>query len=288
MSEELLKDIAARLEAIGESVSEERIRGIVGEELGKLAPAERKMRFGGDQKIVGSKFSRWDLNSADVEFLYDMQTSLRGQRRVNGSGVYGGPSEELENAFGEISDAQYMTADEVRKIDRQAIDDLFPRVTKRNMRAYEAAVRAMDTAESGYGTQLVGAQYVGDLWQAARHGEPRLQPAGHVRDDCADGLSAGRGGHPGDAVRGREHVGHCERLYHGQDRLEPGERDAAKKFIIHQVWSGEMDEDSIIPFVPFLRRQAQLSLAHYSRLAGVQRRHDEHGNQRHQRWWTPT
>jgi hypothetical protein len=38
----------------------------------------------------------------------------------------------------------------------------------------------------------------------------------------------------------------------------------AKKFVIHQMWSGEMEEDSIIPFVPFLRRQAQLSLAHYS------------------------
>jgi hypothetical protein len=38
----------------------------------------------------------------------------------------------------------------------------------------------------------------------------------------------------------------------------------AKKFIIHQIWSGEMEEDSIVPFVPFLRRQATLSLAHYS------------------------
>jgi len=38
----------------------------------------------------------------------------------------------------------------------------------------------------------------------------------------------------------------------------------AKKFIIHQMWSGEMEEDSIIPFVPFLRRQAALSVAHYA------------------------
>jgi hypothetical protein len=38
----------------------------------------------------------------------------------------------------------------------------------------------------------------------------------------------------------------------------------AKKFIIHQMWSGELEEDSIIPFVPFLRRQAALSIAHYT------------------------
>jgi len=38
----------------------------------------------------------------------------------------------------------------------------------------------------------------------------------------------------------------------------------AKKFVIHQNWSGEMEEDSIIPFIPYLRRQAELSLAHYS------------------------
>jgi len=37
----------------------------------------------------------------------------------------------------------------------------------------------------------------------------------------------------------------------------------AKKFIIYQVWSGEMAEDSIVPFVPFIRRQQTLALAHY-------------------------
>jgi hypothetical protein len=30
------------------------------------------------------------------------------------------------------------------------------------------------------------------------------------------------------------------------------------------MYSGEMEEDSLIPFVPFLRRQAALSVAHYS------------------------
>jgi len=38
----------------------------------------------------------------------------------------------------------------------------------------------------------------------------------------------------------------------------------AKKFVIHQMWSGELEEDSIIPFLPYLRRQAALAIAHYS------------------------
>ena len=35
---------------------------------------------------------------------------------------------------------------------------------------------------------------------------------------------------------------------------------SAAKFVIHQMWSGEMEEDSIIPFVPFLRAQAAASV----------------------------
>jgi len=38
---------------------------------------------------------------------------------------------------------------------------------------------------------------------------------------------------------------------------------SAKKYVLHQMWSGEMEEDSIIAFIPFLRMQAQKSLAYY-------------------------
>ena len=42
-----------------------------------------------------------------------------------------------------------------------------PSETLRNL--YEdISTRAMDTSESGYGSQLVGTQYVGQLWEAAR------------------------------------------------------------------------------------------------------------------------
>jgi len=39
---------------------------------------------------------------------------------------------------------------------------------------------------------------------------------------------------------------------------------SASKFVIHQMWSGEMEEDSIIPFVPFLREEQVRALAYYS------------------------
>jgi hypothetical protein len=39
---------------------------------------------------------------------------------------------------------------------------------------------------------------------------------------------------------------------------------AVDKFVIHQMWSGEMQEDSIIAFVPFLRMEAARSLAYYT------------------------
>jgi len=38
---------------------------------------------------------------------------------------------------------------------------------------------------------------------------------------------------------------------------------AANKFVMHQMWSGEMEEDSIIPFLPFLQRQAGIGLGYY-------------------------
>ena len=149
-------------------------------------------------KLFGSKFGRWGLNVADIEFLHDIMSAEREAGKA-------GPSEELRNAFEDLSEALYMPQDEIRRIDKQAIDNLFPRVHKRNRKEYEAAVRAMDTAESGYGSQLIGAQYVGDLWEAARSESRVCEPDRLVRDDRADRLPAGGSGLPGHVVRGGEH-----------------------------------------------------------------------------------
>jgi hypothetical protein len=250
MSEELLKDIAARLTALGESVSESKLRAMV------EAQFNRRFRTGaGDPALVTSKFSRWGLGASDIEFLYDLRNAEheRGKR---------GPSEELERAFKDVSDAVYIPQDQIRAMDKQAIDDLFPRVHKGNRAQYEAAMRAMDTAESGYGSQLVGAQYVGDLWEAARAESRVANLIGSFEMTAPTAYLPVEVDFP-ELLLVAEQTAADPTAYTtvktGSNRVTV----TAKKFVIRQAWSGELEEDSIIPFIPFLRRQTQLSLAYY-------------------------
>jgi len=282
-TEQLMQQINERLEAIGQQVDENRLRALVQEELQGLVGDEefqRKMRFPTtERKLVGSKYARWGLEIADIEWLYDLQQSLRGLRKVKGYGVYEGPSQELQNTWNAISEACYMPQEEIRRIDQRAIDDEFPRIPWtafhgldrelarsgrwQETQAYADAVRAMDTAESGYGSQLVGAQYVGQLWEAARKQSvvfslldsfEMTAPTAYlpVEVDIPEMLYV--------SESTASDASNFTTSKTGSNRVSV----AAKKFVIHQMWSGEMEEDSIIPFIPFLRRQAALSLAHYS------------------------
>lgn len=281
-TEGLIKDIHDRLEALGQQSSEDQIRQIVSEALVDLMQDEdsdfsRKMRFGGngggERKLLGTKFARWNLTVADIEFFYDLQ------RASHAVGKSKGPSEELENTFKALSEAYYIPQDQIRQIDQRALDNLFPRVPVSHFpigdqdlamagrwpetQAYQQAVRAMDTAESGYGSQLIGAQYVGELWQAAR-AESRVfslldtfemtDPTAYlpVEADLPEMLFV------------PENTASNASAYTTSKTGSQRVTVSAKKFVIHQMWSGEMEEDSIIAFVPFIRRQALLSLAHYS------------------------
>jgi hypothetical protein len=280
--EGLLKDINDRLTAVGTAVEDGKLRSMVETQFnllmqdGKFA---RKMRFGGgEKKLVGTKYQRWGLTVQDIEFLYDLQESLRGQRKVNG-GVYEGPGETLRNTFNAISEAQYLPMDEVKAMDQRALDEMFPRIplsyfqgkdldhAKRGAweltEAYQRAMRAMDSAESGYGNQLIGAGYVADLWDAAR-GESRIfglidtfemrNPTEYlpVEVDFPEMLFV--------SESTTYNASNYTTSKTGSQRVQVD----AKKFVIHQMWSGELEEDSIIPFIPFLRRQQQLSVAYYS------------------------
>lgn len=253
--------VSTQIDELKDATSPEKLRAFVAEYLGGLDDADpivRKLRFGSpDAALIGSKFARYGLSPADVEFLYDLQTS----KARNGLGT--GPSEELTRTFKAISDAQYLSDEEVRKIDRQALDDVFPRVTKRNQKAFDAAIRAMDTAESGFGQQLIGAQYVGDLWEAARP-ESRVfglintfemsAPTAYlpVEVDIPEMLLVGEST--------ANNSNNYATVKTGSNRVQVD----AKKFVFHQMWSGEMEEDAIIPFVPFLRRQLAIAVAHYT------------------------
>lgn len=281
----LLKEINDRLGALGQSTSEENLRRLVEQSLADLMKDDefvRKISFGPgadkERKLVGTKYARWGLSVADVEFLYDLQSRLRGTVRGDGS-AHPGPSEELTNTFNAISTAMYLPEDQVRAMDQRAIDDLFPRIPiawlapedRANAArgafeltgAYQRAVRAMDSAESGYGSQLIGAQYVGELWEAARR-ESRIfallnsfemtDPTAYlpVEADIPEMLFV--------SESTTSSASNYATTKTGSNRAAV----TAKKFVIHQMWSGELEEDSIIPFIPFLRRQAQISLSHYS------------------------
>jgi hypothetical protein len=285
--EELGTEVRQRLDAIGADVSErtsdeklsELVRGVV-DSLSQDPEFVRKLRFGqgpAETQLVGTKYARWGLSVADVEFLYDIQSSLRGMPTKRG--IHPGPSEELTRTFEAISAARYLPMDQVRAMDQQALDDMFPRIPLSEFTdadrklaragkfeltgAYQRAIRAMDTAESGFGSQLIGAQYVGELWNAPRDlgkifpliDDFEMQhPTAYlpVEVDIPEMLFV--------SESTANNSSNYDTVKTGSQRVQVD----AKKFVIHQMWSGEMAEDSIIPFVPFLRRQAALAVAHYA------------------------
>jgi len=123
-----------------------------------------------------------------------------------------------------------------------------------------STARAMDTAESGFGSQLIGAQYVNDLWRAARNldsivGDIRditmTDPTTYVPIDGAlpEMLFVG------------ESTSASASNYTTSKTASNRVTLSAKKFTIQQVWSTELSEDSIIEFTPFLREQLAISAA---------------------------
>lgn len=285
--EQLIKDLHDRIDSEverrsgeqGKAIEElkdllqpEKLRAFVSEYLADLTdddPIVRKMRFGGDKEpeLIGSKFARHGLNTADIEWLHDVQHSLTGQKKVD-TGFYTGPSEELGRAFKAVSDAYYMDDAEVKELDGRALDNVYPRVPKHELRGLnreqwvEAQLRAMDTAESGYGSQLIGAQYVGDLWGVSRdlgtisplfNSFEMTDPTAYlpVEVDFPEMLFV--------SESTANNSSNYNTVKTGSNRVSV----TAKKFVTHQMYSGEMEEDSIIPFVPFLRAQAAKGLAFY-------------------------
>jgi hypothetical protein len=283
----VLQDVATRFDAMEADVkaqlSKERILQVFEEALGANPEFARKFLFAGqrsDEGLVGSKYARWGLSVADIEWLYDVQRSLKGQRKAGDGSAYAGPSDELERTFGDLTDALYLPEEEVRKIDKRALDNLFPRIPRsalsladrvilkrggawQDTALYARHARAMDTAESGFGQQLVGAQYVGDLWDAARRESTifslidtfeMTDPIAYlpVEVDFPEMLFVG------------ESTANNSSNYATSKTGSQRVAVTAYKFVIHQMWSGEMEEDSIIPFIPFLRRQAQMAVAFYS------------------------
>ena len=123
--------------------------------------------------------------------------------------------------------------------------------------------RAMDTAESGYGADVIGAQYVRDLWEAARNTDsivadiptiPMTDPVSYVPVD---------GALPEMLFVGESTLSTAsETAQYGTSKTASSKATlTAKKFTIQQIWSGELSEDSIIAYTPFLRERLNISAA---------------------------
>lgn len=120
--------------------------------------------------------------------------------------------------------------------------------------------RAMDSAETGFGLELIGAQYVRDLWQAARNMDsivgdirtiPQTDPTTYIPIDGAlpEMLFVG------------ESTSASATAYTTSKTASNRRTLTAKKFTIQQIWSAELNEDSIIAFTPFLREMLNMSAA---------------------------
>lgn len=214
----------------------------------------RKMRFGKpDEQLIGSKYARMGLTVGDIEMLHDLT------RAAQAIGKGPGPSEELHKTFTAVSRGEYKTTTAIRADGERQLTDEF-KAGRMSAAGYERALRAMDTAESGFGLQLVGAQYVGDLWKGA---EAEARVFNLIR---SFEMSAPTAYLPVQSTLPtvslvQESTANNSSNYGttktGSNRVEV----SAKKLLMHQMWSGEMDEDSLIPYLPFLREEAARSWA---------------------------
>lgn len=122
--------------------------------------------------------------------------------------------------------------------------------------------RAMDTAETGFGLELIGAEYSNQLWAAARNTDGivdriRSIPMAHptvvvpIDGDLPEMLFVGESTTAGATAYATSKTGSNKATL------------VAKKFTIQEIWSGELDEDSIVTFTPFLRERLGMATGLY-------------------------
>ncbi|MGQ0669335.1 MAG: phage major capsid protein [Actinomycetota bacterium] len=226
----------------------------------------RKLVFAreGDPHLTGSKYGRLGLSLSDLEMAHDI---LESAQRV---GLSRGPSEDLRGAVKALSERVAMPDGLARSDDERRLEEQFrkgildvPGFLRAQKALEQVYGRAMDTAESGFGLQLIGTQYVSDLWEGAR---ARSRVFALINTFAMTDPTAQL---PVEAALPEllfvaESVDTTSADYATSKTASQRVQVDAKKFVIHQVWTGELEEDSIIPFIPFLRDQAARSIASHS------------------------
>ncbi|MBM3940442.1 MAG: phage major capsid protein [SAR202 cluster bacterium] len=123
-------------------------------------------------------------------------------------------------------------------------------------------IRAMDTAETGYGLELIGAQYESELWAAARGQDPLLASIRSIPMTAPTTYIPTDGALP-EMLLVAENTASNSSVYTTSKTASSRATLTAKKFTIQSMWSGELEQDSIIQFTPFIREKLQQSLAYF-------------------------
>ena len=253
------KEIRTRLDNIDEKVSEATsdaaIDARVRDYFEGMEPEEREefvRKFVHDVPTDEPTGKFAGMSPEDIEFLGALRGSLVGQKRVEGAGMYGDASQELAQAHARA----HTESNQRLRTSEEGADTAHAWAADRKS-------RAMDTAESGYGSQLISDQFVGSLWEASRRSAnvwPLIRTVPMtvggtmyvpVEVDTPELLLV--------SESTASNSSNYTTTKTGSQRISVTD----SKFVMHQMWSGEVEEDSIIPFIPFLRRQAVKGLSFY-------------------------
>lgn len=263
----LAGEIRQRFNAIdtelSERTSDNKLNNLIQENLRLFMESDsgkdyvRKMRFAsnGDARLLGGKYARLGLTVSDIELLHDVTVAF------GRAGLSSGPSEELRKTFAAVSAGKYEDTALIRSQGERQLTEAF-RSGEITVQGYERALRAMDTAESGYGAQLIGAQYVGELWKGAETEASVFSLIRRFEMSAPTAYLPVQSTLPVVSFVAESTANNSSNYgttKTGSNRVQVD----AKKFLMHQMWSGEMEEDSIIPFLPFLREEAARSWAHH-------------------------
>ena len=142
---------------------------------------------------------------------------------------------------------------------RHHVFEAGPRIQVRDS---SGRIRAMDSAESGYGLELIGAQYVNTMWEAARNLDSLVADIRTV-PMAAPTVYVPINGEIPEMMFVGENTATGASAYTTSKTPSNRVTLTAKKFTIQQVWSAELEEDSIVSFVPFLREMLAISAAQH-------------------------
>lgn len=225
-------EVMAKVDALSGKLSDAQRAQVaeIAEEYAKKFAAERKTSFGEpdtDRVLEGTKYGRQGMTEGQVQLLH---AYTAGARAI---GKGSGPSEQLTNIVNAIHE--------------------------RDVQTYG---RAMDTAETGYGLQMIGVGYAGNLWeQAMVQSRVMSQIDSYQMTGNTDKLPIM--GAPAEPIYAVESTANNSSNYTTVKTGSNVVTVTPKKLLLHEMWSGELEEDSIIPLVPFLEKAAAFSLAHF-------------------------